>query len=417
MKIARSSVQNALASGLIPVLLILVVTASQAFAQKAATSGNLVADGGSTSPTIQQVTLSGSDKEVAATTTSGSLSVVTGTFTEFSMPKGTVPQLMASASDGTIYQALGGANKIAQVNAATSTNTVGVKLFSIPTANSFPVGVVVAADGSVWFAEQNGHQIGHLDPKAGTITEYKTPTANSGPVGITVGPDGAIWFTEAYANKIGRLDPEKPENIEEFDIPTPVSAPLYITSGPDGGLWYVGVRSHKLGRIDPSTRAFVEFSTPTPKAGPTSVIAGPDGALWISQLNADKIARFDLRLRRFTDDIPVNSEKNGPRSGPGILVNGPDGNIWFTQMLGNQIARLNPTTREIFEFSVPTALATSSVGVADTAAAVMAEAQAALGAEKTLGPTAGPGGIVFSSDGSIWYSAIFADLVSRLRVK
>lgn len=415
MKIARSSVQNALASGLIPVLLLVLVTASQAIAQKAVTANNT--GGVSTSPTVQQMTLSGADKEVAATTTSGSLAVVTGTFTEFSMPKGTVPQLMASASDGTIYQALGGANKIAQVAATSSTSSVGVKLFSIPTANSFPVGVAVAADGTVWFAEQNGHQIGHLDPKSGEIVEYKTPTANSGPVGITVGPDGAIWFTEAFANKIGRLDPEKPDAMEEFDIPTPVSAPLYITTGPDGGLWYVGVRSHKLGRIDPSTHAFAEYSTPTEKAGPTSVLAGPDGALWVSQLNADRIARFDVNRRRFTDDIPVNSQKNGPRAGPGILVNGPDGNIWFTEMLGNQIARLNPTTREIFEFSVPTAMQAGQVGPADTASEALIQAQAALGTEKTLGPTAGPGGIAFNSDGSIWYSAIFANQVSRLRVK
>jgi virginiamycin B lyase len=417
MKIARSSVQNALAPGLIPVLLLVLVTASQAIAQKAAAVVNGNGTDVATVGTVQQVTLSGSDKEVAATTTSGSLTVVSGTFTEFSMPKGTVPQLLASASDGTIYQALGGANKIAQVNAASATNSVGVKMFAIPTANSFPVGIVVAADGSVWFAEQNAHQIGHLDPKSGKITEYKTPTPNSGPVGITVGPDNAIWFTEAFASKIGRLDPEKPEAMEEFTIPTPVSAPLYITTGPDGGLWYVGVRSHKLGRIDPETKAFAEYPTPTEKAGPTSVLTGPDGALWVSQLNADKIARFDVSARKFTDDIPLTSRKNGPRAGPGILVNGPDGNIWFTQMLGNQIARLNPTTREIFEFSVPTALVARSVGVADTAAQAMAEAQTALGAEQTLGPTAGPGGIVFSSDGNIWYSAIFADLVSRLRVK
>ena len=410
MKIARSSVQNALASGLIPVLLLLTV-ASQAVAQKAVTAA--AAEG----PVATTVTLSGTNRDVVATTTSGSLAVVTGTFTEFSMPKGTIPQLLAHASDGTIYQALGGANKIAQVSSSGFDNTLTLKQFPIPTPNSFPVGIAVAADGGVWFTEQHGHQIGRLDPKTGKIVEYKTPTPNSGPVGITVGSDGAIWFTEAFANKIGRLDPANPEDIAEFTIPSPVSAPIYITNGPDGGLWYVGVRSHKLGRIDPNTRAFVEYSTPTDKAGPTSVITGPDGAMWVSQMNADKIARFDVSSRKFTDDIPVSSQKNGPRSGPGILVNGPDGNIWFTQMLGNQIARLNPTTREIHEFSVPTAIEAQRVGVADTAAEALAEAQVALGADKQLGPTAGPGGIAFGSDGSIWYSAIFADLVSRLRVK
>lgn len=405
MKIARSS----LAPGLILSLLCFGTTTN---AQKAAAQA--------TAPpgVIQQVTLMGSDKEVMATTTSGSLAVVTGTFTEFSLPQGSSPQLMAAGPDGTIYYAQGGKNKISQIsNPSVDDGTLTVKEFSIPTANSFPVGIVVAPNGIVWFAQQNAHQIGRLDPATGKITEFKTPTPNSGPVGITVGADNHIWFTEAFANKIGRFNPNKPEEIEEFTIPTPVSAPLSITNGPDGGLWFVGVRSHKLGRIDPVTHAIVEYPMVTEKAGPTSVIVGSDGALWISQLDADQIARFDPRSRKFTDEIPVNSQKNGPRAGPGILINGPDGNIWFTQMFGNQIARLNPTTREIFEFSVPTSVAAAEVPVADTASEALAEAQMALGTKEQLGPTAGPGGLAFAADGSLWYTAVYAGNVSRLRVK
>lgn len=413
MKIARSPL-NALAPGLALALLFVLASASSTIAQtaKAATSQNATS-----TTSVQDFALTGSDKDVVATTTSGSLTTMTGTFTEFALPKGTTPQLMTSTADGTIYYAMGGSNKIAQITSALG-STLSIRQFSLPTANSFPVGMVVAPDGTLWFAEQNSYQIGQLDPKTGTISEFKTPTPNSGPVGITVGPDGAIWFTEAFANKIGRLDPQNSGNIEEFTIPTPVSAPIYITNGGDGGLWYVGVRGHQLGRIDATARTFVEYPTPTSKAGPTSVVLGSDGALWISELNADKIARFDVRARKFTDDIPVNSQKNGPRSGPGILVNGPDGNIWFTEMLGNQIARLNPTTREIFEFSVPTAIKASQVpGPGDTASEALIEAQAALGSTRQLGPTAGPGGIAFNSDGSIWYTAIFANQISRVRIK
>lgn len=410
MKIARSLL-NALAPGLVLALLVLLTPSSAVVAQ------NSMANGAAAPAQSQEFTLTGADKDVVATTSSGSLARVSGTFTEFSLPKGTTPQLLTTAADGTIYYAMGGANKIGRITSSFG-STLSLKQFNVPTANSFPVGLVVAADGTVWFAEQNASQIGHLDPKTGTITEFKTPTVNSGPVGITVGPDGALWFTEAFANNIGRLDPAKPDAIEEFSIPTAVSAPIFITNGGDGGLWYIGVRGHQLGRIDANTRAFVEFPTPSPKGGPTSVILGPDGALWVSELNADKIARFDLRSRTFTDDIPVNSRKNGPRAAPGILVNGPDGNIWFTQMMGNQIARLNPTTREIFEFSVPTSMSTSMVtGAGDTAAEALIEAQAALGSTKQLGPTSGPGGIAFSSDGSVWYTAMFAHQVSRVRVR
>jgi virginiamycin B lyase len=270
----------------------------------------------------------------------------------------------------------------------------------------------------VWFTEQNGHRIGRLDPRAGVITEYPTPTANSGPVGITVGPDNNIWFTEAFANKIGMFDPKDPTRIMEFRIPTVVSAPLWIASGPDGALWFVGVRSHKLGRIDPISKAIVEYQMPTPQSMPVSVITGMDGALWIAEMNGDKIARFDTKTKRFTDEILINSGKNGPRSGPGILINGPDGNIWFTQMYGNQIARLDLMSRQVHEFSVPSAppLAVATAGAADTAKQALVDANMTLPAGQTLGPTSGPGGIVFGLDGNIWYTSIFSDKVARLRV-
>jgi virginiamycin B lyase len=397
MKIVRTSRLNVLTPGLILALLLFTAQVP-----------------------AQEVTLEGTDKDVTATTTSGPQVTLSGTFTEFSLPKGAHPQLMAVAPDGSIFFAQAGANKITQiVSPATADNgRVTVRDFVVPTADSYPSGIVVAPDGMVWFTEQNGHKIGKLDPRAGTITEYPTPTANSGPVGITVGPDNNIWFTEAYSSKVGMIDPNNPSRMMDFRIPTVVSAPLWITSGPDGALWFVGVRSNKLGRIDPVSKAIVEYPLPTPQGMPVSVIMGADGALWIAEINADKIARFDTKTRRFTDEILISSGKNGPRSGPGILVNGPDGNIWFTQMFGNQISRLNPMSRQVHEFSVPSApsLAVATAGAADTAKQALVDANMSLPAGQTLGPTSGPGGIVFGLDGNIWYTSIFSSKLARLRV-
>lgn len=370
----------------------------------------------------QEVTLQGSAKDVTATTTStsGREMALSGTFNEFSLTRGSHPQLIASAPDGSIYFAQAGANKITQIpspEAATADRAMA-RDFAVPTPDSYPEGIMVAPDGMVWFTEQNGHRIGKLDPLSSTISEYPTPTLNSGPVGITMGPDGNIWFTEAYAGKIGMLDPKAPDRMMEFIIPTAVSAPLYITSGPDNALWFVGVRSHKLGRIDAVSKAIVEYPLPSPQAMPTSVLLASDGALWIAEMNADKIARFDPKSRRYTDEILISSGKNGTRSGPGILVNGPDGNIWFTQMYGNQIARLNVMSRQVHEFSVPSALReeTTAIGAADTATDAARDARMSLRTGEKMGPTSGPGGIVFGADGNIWYTSIFVDKVSRLQV-
>ena len=414
MKIARTSRLNVNAPGLILALLIFSA-GSSILAQKRAPQTQRAVG--------QEVTLEGSAKEVTATTTSStakSQASLTGTFNEYSLQRGSHPQLMAIAPDGTIYFAQAGANKITQISspAAASAEKVTVREFAVPTPDSYPEGIVVAPDGIVWFTEQNGHRIGRLDALGGTISEYPTPTLNSGPVGITVGPDNNIWFTEAYAGKIGMFNPRDPSKMLEFIIPTAVSAPLWITSGPDGGLWYVGVRSHKLGRIDPISKAIVEYPLPSPQAMPTSVLTGPDGALWIAEMNADKIARFDAKSRRYTDEILINSGRNGARSGPGILINGPDGNIWFTEMYGNQIARLDLMSRQVHEFAVPSALRTEEVpvGAADTASDAARDARMNLKANERMGPTSGPGGIVFGQDGNIWYTSIFIDKVSRLQV-
>ncbi len=40
---------------------------------------------------------------------------------------------------------------------------------------------------------------------AGIITEFSIPPAESDPVGITAGPDGNVWFTENRGDKIGRI--------------------------------------------------------------------------------------------------------------------------------------------------------------------------------------------------------------------
>jgi len=424
MKIARTSHLNVLT----PVLLLALLLLAAGLSIISGTFPSLVPSvkAQERATPFQEFTLEGTEKAVVATTTAGAKATnggLAGVFTEFPLPKDARPQLMAMAPDGTIYYAQGGSNKIGRIilPASADSGKVTVRDFNIPTPEAFPEGIMVAPDGTVWFTEQNGHKIGKLDPETNIITEFATPTPNSGPVGITWGTDGNIWFTEAYANKIGKLSPSNPSKMEEFKIPTPVSAALYLVSAPDGGIWYVGVRSHKLGRLDMVAKTFAEYPLNTAEAGPTSLIVGSDGALWVTLFNVDKIARFDLKVRKFTDEVAVNSRKNGARSGPGILVNGPDGNIWFTETFGNQIAMLNPVNKQLYEFTAPVPSKSEGspvvVAQADTASSALVEARMKLRPGEEMGPTGGPGGIVFGQDGTIWYTAMFANKIARLKFK
>ncbi|HEX7020119.1 MAG TPA: hypothetical protein VF159_08930, partial [Gemmatimonadaceae bacterium] len=70
-----------------------------------------------------------------------------------------------------------------------------VREYLLPHANAFAHDPAVAADGSVWFADQVNSYIGRLDPETGAVREFATPTPRSGPHGIFVAPDGMVWYT------------------------------------------------------------------------------------------------------------------------------------------------------------------------------------------------------------------------------
>ena len=94
----------------------------------------------------------------------------------------------------------------------------GVKLFEVPTPNSYPESVAVGPGGAIWFTEKQGNKIGRLAPD-GQLNEFFIPTQDSRPQDIVLGPDGNLWFTENRGNKIGRISPAG--EIAEFPLSEP----------------------------------------------------------------------------------------------------------------------------------------------------------------------------------------------------
>jgi streptogramin lyase len=87
---------------------------------------------------------------------------------------------------------------------------------------------------------------------AGTITEFSIPPAESDPVGITAGPDGNLWFTLFFGNSIGRITTGGSSTL--FPLPRTCQNrfgchPEGITAGPDGNFWFTENRGDKIGRI------------------------------------------------------------------------------------------------------------------------------------------------------------------------
>ena len=238
--------------------------------------------------------------------------------------------------------------------------------YPVPTPNSTPVGITAGPDGSLWFTELDGNNIGRITVN-GAIIEYAVPTTNCKPIEITSGPDGNLWFTEESGNNIGRITIAGA--ITEYAVPTPNSDPEFITAGPDGNLWFTedNINVNNIGRIT-TTGAMIEYPVPTPNPGLSGITAGPDGNLWFTENAANKIGRISTTGSIIEYSVPTSA------SNPLEITAGPDGNLWFTEGSGNNIGRIT-TTGAIIEYPVPT-------------------------------PNSDPFGITVGPDGNLWFTEV-----------
>jgi streptogramin lyase len=198
--------------------------------------------------------------------------------------------IQVDPKSNTVYFGQPGANKVVAYHPKT-----GFREFTIPTENSGPGRIDVAADGTVWFTELYANKIAHLTPSTGKIEEWDVPVKNSLPVYCRVAKDGNIWISEPMADQIQIFKDGK--FTRTYKIPTLNSVVSTHLEDGDGIVWFTegGWRGssggNKLGRLDPATGAIEEFTLPTENAQPLGLVMDHDGAMWFEESTLGKLIR------------------------------------------------------------------------------------------------------------------------------
>jgi streptogramin lyase len=142
------------------------------------------------------------------------------------------PTAITAAPDGFLYFVLTGndadeGNKIGRINDAGSLRT-----WDLPTDNSFPTGIAIGADQSVYVTEQLARQIAQLDPTTGVVNESPVPNGQV-PIGIAAIPVSAgsstmeLVFYSLPANLRDGI--AQKITIDILDTPIPGKPDLHIT--------------------------------------------------------------------------------------------------------------------------------------------------------------------------------------------
>ncbi len=212
------------------------------------------------------------------------------------------------------------------------------KTLTLPSA---PNDLALDSHGDVWFAEFNVDRLGRLDPRTGRMQHYTVAgdrTAQQlAPYGVTVDPQGMVWFTEMGAQRIGRLDPAT-GRVQYFPLPG-VHVPLMeIASDAHGAIWVTSFSSGLLLELNPRSGAVTSYYASLTGADPGGLYGlavTSSGDVWVTILAENALARLDAATHRFVY-YRVPTENSGPLA----LVAGADQTLWFTET--DKIGMLRP---------------------------------------------------------------------------
>ncbi len=295
-------------------------------------------------------------------------------------------------------------------------------LWRIPTPNSLPYGIGLAADGKVYFTEFSGNKLGQLDPETNEIRERPV---GPGPSGLFVSEEGGIFLALSGENAIQFL--VFTGGTASWPLPTAGAWPGVLVPGSGPGqvnLWLNERLGRKVARFSPTTihvtlpliltpatsvvpeKSVVEpvVRSVTPLVYPGNPLLPPPIALFPATTSGPFTEWASFAEDRYVERVAV----------------APDGDVWFSQGEA-PLCRLNPETNTVLYYGLPVGSAALALSV-DAAGKVWFSdtGRAALG---RLDPSTGdivlwpvpegrqPFALAFTPAGEVWFTDREAELV------
>ncbi len=206
----------------------------------------------------------------------------------------------------------------------------------------------VAPDGTVFFAGQRAHYVGHFNPETEEFRHLPLEDG-AGPHTVTVADDGTVWYAGNRARHIGKMDPEAGEITKYMMDDDYARDPHTFAFDNDGNIWFTAQGGNGVGHFNVTTGEAKVIPVPTERARPYGIRMAPDGNTpWIALFGTNKIATVNPETMELTE-IELPRETIRPRR----LDVTSDGNVWYGDYASGFIGRYNPSTGEITEWEMP----------------------------------------------------------------
>jgi DNA-binding beta-propeller fold protein YncE len=256
------------------------------------------------------------------------------------------------------------------------------------------------------------------------------------PFGLAIGPDGALYFCEIGNHRVRRLD-LKTGVISTVAgsgqkgyagdggpaLAASLNEPYEVAFDRAGNLYFAERQSHVVRRVDANTR-IISTVAGTGAAGfggdggpaasaqlrqPHSIAFDPEGRLMICDIGNHRVRRLDLargtletwagtgERKPTPDGAPIAGT---PLNGPRAIAVAPDGQLYLVLREGNAVYRIDPRASKIHHLA-----GTGESGYTGD------------GGPAKQAKLAGPKGIAWAPDGSVYIADTESHTIRRIDLK
>jgi streptogramin lyase len=202
---------------------------------------------------------------------------------------------MAFDSQNNVYVGwiMGGA--IAKFDRATKK----VSVFTIPTHNAIPYGIIADRNDNMWIALWDSGNIAKFDTHNNQFTIFTSPTYPSQIRRLNVDAQNNIWFGMWSAGqrpgRLGKID-QTTGRIAEYVVPRRNANPYDVSQDPDGNMWVadVGGSAASIFKFNPRDQSFTLYPKPQRTADTPKVQITRDGAIWYSPRGSQDAPAFGV---------------------------------------------------------------------------------------------------------------------------
>jgi virginiamycin B lyase len=225
--------------------------------------------------------------------------------------------------------------------------TVEIREWAVPWADSRPRDPYVDARGRVWFVGQTADYVAMLDPETGQFTKYDLEKG-AGPHNLIVDKSGIVWYAGNRAAHIGRLDPAT-KAIRKIAMPdSGARDPHTLVFDSKGDIWFTVQGGGYVGKLTVADGSVRLVKIPGSGTRPYGIVVDPQGRPWFNEFGTNKIGTVDPATMTLREYDLSNSGARGRR-----IVRTSDGAVWYVDYARGFLGRLDPASGGVEEWANP----------------------------------------------------------------